>query len=143
MITEKSCGAIVFTNDAEGIKYVIIESKEVFFGFPKGHVEENETEIETARREVLEETGLQIEFLDNFRTEDSHPFQRNGETRTKHVVYFLAKFSNQIPAAQETELNSIHLMDYKTAMSSFQFESSKRILTEAHTHLLKITASDS
>ena len=136
MIIEKSCGAIVFTNDAESIKYVIIESKEGFFGFPKGHIEKDETEIETAKREVLEETGLQVEFLDGFRTEDSHPFQRNGETRMKHIVYFLAKFSDQIPIAQETELNSIHLMDYKTALSSFQFESSKRILTEAHMHLL-------
>ncbi|MBE6570512.1 MAG: NUDIX domain-containing protein, partial [Ruminococcaceae bacterium] len=107
MIIEESCGAIVFTKDAEGIKYVIIESKEGFFGFPKGHVENNETELETAKREVFEETGLQVEFLRNFRTEDSHPFKRNGETRMKHIVYFLAKFSNQIPVAQETELNSI------------------------------------
>ena len=136
MIVEKSCGAIVFTKDAEGVKYVIIESKEGVFGFPKGHVEKNETEIETARREVLEETGLQVEFLDDFQTEDSYPFQRNGETRIKHIVYFLAKFSNQIPVVQETELNSIHLMDYKTALSSFQFESSKRILIEANLHLL-------
>ena len=52
MIVEKSCGAIVFTEDDEGIKYVIIESKEGYFGFPKGHVEKNETELETARREV-------------------------------------------------------------------------------------------
>ena len=136
MIVEKSCGAIVFTKNVEGVKYVIIESKEGFFGFPKGHVEKNETELETARREVLEETGLQVEFLDDFRMEDSYPFQRNGETRTKHIVYFLAKFSNQIPIAQETELNSIRLMDYETALSSFQFESSKRILAEAHMHLL-------
>ena len=136
MIVEKSCGAIVFTKDAECVKYVITESKEGFFGFPKGHIEKNETELETARREVLEETGLQVEFWDDFRIEDSYPFQRNGEIRTKHIVYFLAKFSNQIPIAQETELNSIHLMNYETALSSFQFESSKRILTEAHMHLL-------
>ncbi|MBQ8817299.1 MAG: NUDIX domain-containing protein [Clostridia bacterium] len=135
MIVEKSCGAIVFTKDAECVKYVITESKEGFFGFPKGHIEKNETELETARREVLEETGLQVEFLDDFRIEDSYPFQRNGETRTKHIVYFLAKFSNQDSIAQETELNSIHLMDYETALSSFQFESSKRILAEAHMHL--------
>ena len=97
MIIEKSCGAIVFTKDAESIKYVIIESKEGVFGFPKGHVEKNETEIETARREVLEETGLRVEFLEDFQMEDSYSFQRNGETRIKHIVYFLAKFSNQIP----------------------------------------------
>ena len=119
MIVEKSCGAIVFTKDAECVKYVITESKEGFFGFPKGHIEKNETELETVRREVLEETGLQVEFWDDFRIEDSYPFQRNGETRTKHIVYFLAKFSNQISIAQETELNSIHLMDYETALSSF------------------------
>ena len=132
MIIEKSCGAIVFTKDAEGIKYVIIESKEGFFGFPKGHVENNETELETARREVFEETGLQVEFLDDFRTEDYYLIQINGESRMKHIVYFLAGFSNQMPVAQETELNGIHLMSYETAMSSLQFESSKRILTEAH-----------
>lgn len=137
MIIEKSCGAVVFTRENESIKYVIIESKEGFFGFPKGHIENNETELETARREVLEETGLQVEFLENFRTEDSHTFQRNGETRMKHVVYFLAEFSNQVPLAQETELNNIYLMDYETALSSFQFESSKRILTEAHKYLLR------
>ena len=136
MIIEKSCGAVVFTKNAEGIEYVIIESKEGYYGFPKGHVENKETELETARREVLEETGLQVEFLENFRIEDSHPFQRNGETRMKYIVYFLAEFSNQFLRAQESELNSIHLMDYETAMSSFQFENSKRILKEAHKFLL-------
>ena len=136
IITEKSCGAIVFTKDNDGIKYVIIESKEGFYGFPKGHVENDETELETAKREVYEETGLQVKFLDNFKTEDSHPFKRNGETRMKHIVYFLAEFSGQSPRAQESELNSIHLMDYETAMSSFQFENSKRILKEAHKFLL-------
>ena len=136
MIIEKSCGAVVFTKNTEGIKYVIIESKEGYYGFPKGHVEDNETELETARREVLEETGLQVEFLENFRIEDSHPFQRNEETRMKYIVYFLAEFSNQFLRAQESELNSIHLMDYETAMSSFQFESSKHILKEAHKFLL-------
>ncbi len=136
MIIEKSCGAVVFTKDTESIKYVIIESKEGFFGFPKGHIEKNETEQETARREILEETGLQVDFLENFRTEDLHSFQCNRKIRMKKVVYFLASFSNQLPVAQKSELNSIHLMDYETALSSFQFESSKRILTEAHKHLL-------
>jgi ADP-ribose pyrophosphatase YjhB (NUDIX family) len=30
---------------------------------PGGHVEENETPVETARREAFEETGLEIEFI--------------------------------------------------------------------------------
>lgn len=46
MIIEKSCGAVVFTKVNECIKYIIIQSKEGFYGFPKGHAEENETELE-------------------------------------------------------------------------------------------------
>ena len=37
MITEKSCGAIVYTHENSTIKYVIIRSKEGIYGFPKGH----------------------------------------------------------------------------------------------------------
>jgi len=44
---------------------------------------------------------------------------------------------NQVPTAQEAELSSVHLMDYETAISVFQFESSKRLLTEAHNFLMR------
>ena len=136
MITEKSCGAVVFTKENGHIKYVIIRSKEGFYGFPKGRMEGIETEIQTALREITEETGLSVDIVGGFRTEDSHPFNRNGETRIKHIVYFLAEYSNQTPIAQETELSSIDLMDFDTAISAFQFDSSKRILTEAHAFLM-------
>lgn len=124
MITEKSCGAIVFTKENGQIKYVIIQSKEGFYGFPKGHTEGTESEKETALREISEETGLIVRLIDGFRTEDTHTFIRNGEIRLKNIVYFLAEYCNQTPTAQETELISIHLLDYKTAISVFQFESS-------------------
>lgn len=137
MITEKSCGAIVFTKENGQIKYIIIQSKEGFYGFPKGHTEGTETEIQTALREIAEETGLSVDIIEGFRTEDHHTFIHNGETRMKHIVYFCGEYYDQTPTAQETELKSIHLMDYKTAISVFQFESSKRILTEAHNFLMR------
>ena len=67
-----------------------------------------------------------------FRAVDTHPFTKNGETRMKHIVYFLAEFSGQQPQAQEDELSGIRLMDYDSAMQAFQFESARRLLTEAH-----------
>lgn len=132
MITEKSCGAIVFTKENQQIKYVIVRSIEGIFGFPKGHTEGAETESETALREIFEETGLSVRLIDSFRTEDTYTFIRNNEIRLKHIVYFLGEYSKQIPTAQETELHSIHLMDYETAIAAFQYDSSKRLLTEAH-----------
>lgn len=135
MKTEKSCGTIVFTRENGSLQYVIIQSKEGIYGFPKGHVEGSETEQETALRETLEETGLSADILDGFRAEDSYPFSRNGNPIMKHVVYFLAEFQNQQPKAQESELNSVHLMDYETAMNAFQFENPKSILRKAHSFL--------
>lgn len=138
MITEKSCGAIVYTKDNGCIQYVIIRSKEGFYGFPKGHMEENETEAETTLREVAEEVGLSVTLVPDFRTEDTYTFNRNGETRQKHIVYFLGEYSAQTPVAQETELSGVYLMRYETAMSSFQFDSSKKLLTEAHKFLMQM-----
>ena len=135
MITEKSCGAIVFTRERGHVLYLIIESTEGIFGFPKGHVEGEETEHETARREVGEETGLTVEFVGDFRVETSHPFQRGGETRMKHVVYFLAEFAGQEPKPQEEELNGIRLMRYEEAIASLQFEDSREILRRANLYL--------
>jgi 8-oxo-dGTP pyrophosphatase MutT (NUDIX family) len=135
METEKSCGAVVFTRTDADVKYVIIQSKEGIFGFPKGHMEGLETEIETAIREIKEETGLSVSFADGFRIEDSHVFVRKGQEIMKQIVYFLAEFSDQIPMPQESELHSIRLVDYDTAMGLFQFESSKKILTEAQDYL--------
>lgn len=137
MKTEKSCGAVVFTIINNSIKYVIVESKEGYYGFPKGHMEKNETEKETALREIREETGLNVDIIDGFKTEAFHTFKLNTETRMKHVVYFVAQYSNQSPSAQISELNSINIIDFDTAISIFQFESSKRILREANDFITK------
>ena len=58
MKNEKACGAVI--KNEEG-KILLIFQQNGFWGFPKGHVEEGETEPETAVREVFEETGLWVE----------------------------------------------------------------------------------
>ena len=90
IIIEKSCGAVVFTKENNDLNYIIIRSLESFCGFPKGHVEGTESDIQTALREVKEETGLSVNIVDGFRVEDSHPFHRDGEIRMKHIVYINA-----------------------------------------------------
>ena len=132
MIAEKSCGAVVFTIQSGKAFYIVIESNHGLYGFPKGHVEIGETETETALREIEEETGLVAELICDFRVQDRYCFMINNEKVMKQVVYFLAEFSGQTPIFQESELNGIYLMDYETAMTVLQFDSLKRILTEAH-----------
>ena len=129
MRVEKSCGAVVFTRDNNEIKYLITKQLNGVVGFPKGHVEENETEEETALREVFEETGLYVSLIKGFRTEDSHPIP--GTDIQKSIVYFLAEYDGQTPIPQETEIGKIYIVPFDDAMRLFNYESSKRILKEA------------
>ena len=63
---EKSCGCIII----EDKKVLLIKQTNGIWGFPKGHVEKNETELQTAEREVKEETNCDMQrilyYIDSF-----------------------------------------------------------------------------
>jgi NADH pyrophosphatase NudC (nudix superfamily) len=135
MIYEKSCGAVIFTRINNEIEYLLIRNLAGIYGFPKGHAEQGETEEQTALREVFEEVGLAVKLVSGFRCEDEHPIPQK-ENMMKQIVYFLGEYSNQEFTYQKEELTDALLTDYETAMTLFQFDSSRRILTEANNFLL-------
>ena len=135
MMTEYSCGAVIFTRVDAEIQYVIIQSLEGIYGFPKGHMEPGESEKHTALREVQEETGLTVQILDGFRYVDSHSIPSKPDV-TKQITYFLAGYKDQPIIYQKEELLSAQLMEFQDAMNAFQFESSRLILAKAH-HFLQ------
>ena len=130
MVYEKSCGAVVFTLVCSEVRYLLIKSLTGIYGFPKGHMEAGESEERTAYREVLEETGISVSLLSGFRVEEEYPLPQKEDT-IKRVVYFLGEYCDQEPRYQASELTDALLVDYETAMSLFQFDVSRRILTEA------------
>ena len=137
MLYEKSCGAVVYTIVADEIKYVLVSNLSGVYGFPKGHMEPGETEIETALREVFEETNLRINLVEGFKTTDEHAIPGKIDT-VKHITYFLGNYENQEIEFQHEELSSAILAAYDDAMNLFKFESSRRILKEANDYLLRM-----
>lgn len=136
MNVEKSCGAVVYTIVNNKIMYLLIQNLSGIYGFPKGHMENNETEIDTALREVFEEVGIKVELIDGFKTLDEHLIPQRKNT-LKKIVYFLGKYENQEIKTQKEEILNALLVDFETALSLFQFESSKRILKEANDYLME------
>ncbi len=130
MVYEKSCGAVVFTREGGEIRYLLIKSLSGIYGFPKGHMETGESEEQTAYREVLEETGISVSLLSDFRAEEEYPLLQKEDT-IKQVVYFLGEYYGQSIQYQRSELTDALLVDYESAMRLFQFDSSRKILTEA------------
>ncbi len=134
MTYEVSSGAVVFTREGGGLRYVIVRSLEGWYGFPKGHIEGEETEEEAALREIREEVGLSVRFVPGFRTTDEHTLPKKPGVM-KRVVYFLAEYEGQEIRFQKEELLEAPLLAYEEAMERFQFESSRRILKEANDFL--------
>ena len=63
---ERSCGAIVFREINEELRVLLVQHSASHWSFPKGHVENGESDCETAIREVKEETGIDIEISSDF-----------------------------------------------------------------------------
>lgn len=135
---EKSCGAVVYCRKDNEIKYLLACECSGYWVFPKGHMEAGESEHDTALREVKEETGLDVTFVEGFRVTDEHNLAREGRPNTiKQTVYFLATYEKQMFIPQEAEISKIALMDYEMAQDTLQFDSFKRILTQAHQFLMQ------
>ena len=134
MTYEKSCGAVVYTKAEGTVKYVLVQSLEGYWGFPKGHMERGETEEQTALREILEEVRLKVRIREGFRTTDEHAIPGKADV-IKQIVYFCAEYDHQEPVPQASELAAVALVTCEEAMEMFQFESSRRILREARDFL--------
>ena len=122
MIKEKSCGAVVINNKNE---VLLVRHNAGHISFPKGHMEKGETEIETAYREVLEETGIKINIDDNVRFVNTYSPKENV---IKDVVFFKGKpISNNIEAQLE-EVSEVFFIGVEKAFDLITYEDDKEIL---------------
>ena len=142
MNLERSCGAIVFTRRDGQPLFVVVQEMAGAYSFPKGHMEGDETEEETARREIYEETGLHPQFLPGFRQQDEYDLAERPGFR-KRVTYFLAEFENGTLTPRPGEIRQILLLPYEQALTYFEHESSRRILSAAYDFLTADTGDSS
>lgn len=130
---EKSCGAIVYTEIDQDRLYLLIRHMNGgHWAFAKGHVEEGETEIETALREIDEETGLKVSLDSQFRESNSY---QPKEGVTKEVIYFVAKADSQEVKRQEIEVLEAQWLPYDQAQELLTYDNDKLLLQKAQAYL--------
>jgi tRNA nucleotidyltransferase (CCA-adding enzyme) len=137
---ERSCGAVVYRRaDAFSVpEYLLIQNKRSMnWGFPKGHTEDDETPEQTAKREILEETGLTVELLPDFKGSSEYVIQGKVE---KSVTIFLARAAEGELHLQEEEISQAAWMPFEEAYRTLKFENDKEILSNANTFLRRATA---
>ena len=111
----KSCGVLPY-RIVDGRKefLLIFEQFSQCWSIPKGHMEAGETEVETALRELFEETGLTVQLDTSKSAVIEYPISPVGR---KQVVFYLGEVSGT-PRTREGEIEGFkwvgetELMDY-------------------------------
>ena len=129
----KKAGAIVRKIENGEVKILLLHLiKHDYWSFPKGHCEEGESAEETAKRELLEETGLKI-----------HPIKLLGNVNYKDVGdndVQLLLFLGEIEAGElkNEEGHDLAWMTVEEAIGKLTYTNLQDFLKSHKTEIIKL-----
>jgi bis(5'-nucleosidyl)-tetraphosphatase len=134
---EKSCGVLLFRESNGERLFLLLHYPNGHWDFPKGHVEKDETEEQTALRELEEETGIsQSHIIKGFRYPVSYKYYRRGKLSNKQVIFFLAGTDTKGITISHEHQNFIWL-NYQDSLKKLTFDNAKNLLKKGETFLVQ------
>lgn len=121
-----AAGAVIYRKESDYLFAVIHRPHHDDWSFPKGKVDPNETIEETAKREILEETGLKVLFEKKL---TSQQYQVKGKNKTVH--YWLAKNLTQEIFQANDEVDQLKWLNKTDALKTLSYEADRFLLEEA------------
>lgn len=136
MKSEYSAGGIVYDQQSDGLKILVIQNSKInhpnvkHWGFPKGHLEPGETADQAALREVAEETAVTA-IIESKIGDSKYVFTREGQRIFKRVSIFLMKYQSGELQKQVEEISEVRWVTPEEAMSQLTFSNDKKLLKQA------------
>jgi len=138
MKQETSSGAVVYKKENDEYFFLLVYSvKNKEWSFPKGHIEKNETELEAAKREIFEETGIKkLKFIDGFKFIDSYLIkgvlpETKGETVTKNVIYYLCHSDGNYVNPDNDEISNCKWFNFNSAIKILKYKNQHKLLEQS------------
>ncbi len=139
----RAAGGIVYreTEESGEPEFLLLLHKHGhYWSFPKGRQNKGESDIETARREIREETGI-----DDFTllkkgglliSNSVRYFVRRGKSFIpKEVRYYLVKFSKRVEVSLSREHIAYKWLKFDDAIANLSHSNSKELLTKVYSNL--------
>ena len=124
---ETSCGFILGNHRS----ILLLQYPQGHWSFPKGHVEAGEDHHSTAKRELLEETGIdKIRIIPSWSERTEYSYSRKGSTNRKQVYWYLAT-TDEFDVKLSHEHTNFLWLDIKNALNQLTFEQEKTVLLDA------------
>lgn len=133
MKRELSAGGIVFDNHGQVLvikNAAMRDPTKSYWGFPKGHIEVDESSGVAAVREVEEETGIKTKIISKL-GDSRYVFTKDGEKIFKIVVFFLLEYVAGVLKPQEKEILEVAWVDPNDALNLLSFEKDRQFLQKA------------
>lgn len=122
---ERSYGAVVV--DEKG-RYLLVKHRYGgHWDFPKGHMEGDESPLEAASREVLEETGLTLELFGEHVLKSVYSPKAGVE---KTVDFYIGRGIGTVEI-QEAEIEDCGYYTFEEALEKLTYDESRAVLREA------------
>jgi 8-oxo-dGTP pyrophosphatase MutT (NUDIX family) len=99
-------------------------------GLPKGHVDPGETQLQAAVREVREEAGVEVEFLQEL-GEIRYWYTRGGRAVPKVVAFYLFRYVSGDPADHDDEVEEARWMELREARGAVTYAGEREMVGRA------------
>ncbi len=136
MIEEVSAGFILFLVEEDRPLYLLLKHR-TYWGFPKGGIEEGEDPLQSAIRELKEETAIEnIKVIEGFHRTIEYVYYFGGKKRHKVVHLFLAQAFDRAFCVSFEHWGGAWF-DFDVAYRFSRYPENRKVLKEAHEFIME------
>jgi len=135
---ETSSGGIVFRRQGEKVFFLLLhyKYKSDYWSFTRGNMKESEDVVDTAKREIFEESDLtKLNFIDGFKEKTKFIYTKDGRKVYKNITIFLVE-TNQKDVTVSHEHVGFDWLEFDAALERLKFKNDKEVLTKANQFLI-------
>lgn len=139
LLTKKQVvtGFVVYRKTSDGIKFLLLYKRGNYWNFPKGHFKPGERSIDTALRELEEETGIkksELRVVPNFMGYERFYFRAGNEGIYDTVILFLAETHKADVRIEPREHSGFGWFLYRDALNVIgkRYIDTQKVLKQAY-----------
>ena len=100
-----------------------------FWGYPKGHLDDEETPLKAAEREVYEETGFKVSAVGKKPIAESrYKIKKDGKPVSKTVWFYKMSVVESFSKEPDNEIEEIAIVTFQKAYELLAYEEDRKIL---------------
>lgn len=138
---DNSVGIIPIRKIGSSYQFLLVHEIDDHWGFPKGHPNPRESEIETVARELFEETGIDsFDYFEDFRFVGKYSYQKDNVIVNKDVVFFLGFIEEGKRVQPTSEVKRAEWFSFDRALDTLTYRESRNMLKKAQVYIRNLVS---